>query len=136
MPGISNLINMPGCPMNVVNLAAVFVQYLTYGTWPQTDSAGRPKFAYDEEIHDECERHDHYEEGRFVLAWGDAGPPQGLVSLQDGLQGPRDQAQLPQVKWNDGTSWPIGAGHGCIGCAIRRFWDTDDAVLPAAARRR
>ena len=53
VPGISNLINMPGCPMNVENLAAIFVQYLTYGTWPQTDGAGRPGFAYGKEIHEE-----------------------------------------------------------------------------------
>jgi hydrogenase small subunit len=26
--------------------------------------------------------------------------------------------------WNSGTSWPIGAGHPCIGCTERGFWDT------------
>jgi hydrogenase small subunit len=26
--------------------------------------------------------------------------------------------------WNTGTSWPIGAGHPCIGCTERNFWDT------------
>jgi hydrogenase small subunit len=28
------------------------------------------------------------------------------------------------VRWNDGTSWPVKAGHGCIACASHRFWDT------------
>jgi len=28
------------------------------------------------------------------------------------------------VQWNRGTSWPIGAGHPCIGCTERHFWDT------------
>jgi hydrogenase small subunit len=27
------------------------------------------------------------------------------------------------VKWNNGTSFPIEAGHGCIGCAEPDFWD-------------
>jgi hydrogenase small subunit len=29
----------------------------------------------------------------------------------------------PTVRWNEGTSWPVGSGHGCIGCAEPRFWD-------------
>lgn len=124
VPGIRNLINMPGCPMNVVNLSAVFVQYLTQGTWPQIDSAGRPQFAYHEEIHDECERHDHYEDGRFVLAWGDEGHRKGWCLYKMGCRGPKTKHNCSQVKWNDRTSWPIGAGHGCIGCASSRFWDT------------
>jgi hydrogenase small subunit len=28
------------------------------------------------------------------------------------------------VKWNEGTNWPIGCGHPCIGCAEPNFWDT------------
>jgi hydrogenase small subunit len=27
------------------------------------------------------------------------------------------------VKWNAGTSFPIGSGHGCIGCSEANFWD-------------
>jgi hydrogenase small subunit len=46
VPGIRNLINMPGCPLNVVNLTAVFAQYATYGTFPECDRWGRPFFAY------------------------------------------------------------------------------------------
>ena len=29
----------------------------------------------------------------------------------------------PTVRFNDGTNWPIGAGHGCVGCAEVGFWD-------------
>jgi hydrogenase small subunit len=29
------------------------------------------------------------------------------------------------VRWNDGTNWPIGAGHGCIGCSEPGFFDAD-----------
>ena len=25
--------------------------------------------------------------------------------------------------WNEGVSFPIGSGHGCIGCSEDNFWD-------------
>jgi hydrogenase small subunit len=30
------------------------------------------------------------------------------------------------VKWNDGTSFPIESGHGCLGCSEPDFWDKGD----------
>jgi hydrogenase small subunit len=122
VPGAS-LINMPGCPINVVNLTAVIVQYLTYGRWPEVDGAKRPKFAYDEEIHDKCERKEHYGNKRFVLAWGDEGHRKGWCLYKMGCKGPETDSNCPSVRWNSGTSWPIAAGHGCIGCTSNRFWD-------------
>ncbi len=123
LTGLSPLINLPGCPANVVNLTATLVHYLTFGTWPPLDSAGRPQFAYEEELHDECERHEHYEAGRFVLAWGDAGHRQGWCLLKMGCKGKRTRHNCPVERWNGGTSWPVAAGHGCVGCASSGFWD-------------
>jgi hydrogenase small subunit len=123
VPGLSTLINLPGCPANVVNLTATIVHYLTYGSWPELDGQGRPHFAYHEELHDECERHDHYEARRFVLAWGDEGHRQGWCLLKMGCKGKRAHHNCSTVKWNAGTNWPVGAGHGCVGCAEAGFWD-------------
>jgi len=123
VPGLASLVNLPGCPANVVNLTATIVHFLTFGSWPETDGSGRPHFAYGEEIHEECERHDHYEDERFVLEWGDEGHRQGWCLFRMGCKGPETHHNCPSVRWNDGTSWPIGAGHGCIGCAEARFWD-------------
>ena len=95
LPGLSPLINLPGCPMNVYNLTATIVHFLTYNRWPPLDGQGRPRFAYGEEIHERCERKQHFEDDRFVLAWGDQGHRQRLVSIQDGLQGTAHQTQLP-----------------------------------------
>jgi hydrogenase small subunit len=78
---------------------------------------------YGEEIHEECERHDHYEAERFVMAWGDAGHRQGWCLYRMGCKGPATHHNCPTVKWNEGTCWPIGAGHGCVGCAESHFWD-------------
>jgi hydrogenase small subunit len=40
-----------------------------------------------------------------------------------GCKGPQTYSNCPAVGWNDGTSWPIGAGHGCVGCMSPYFWD-------------
>ncbi|MDA8169773.1 MAG: hydrogenase small subunit [Nitrospiraceae bacterium] len=118
------LINLPGCPANVVNLTATVVHYLTFGSLPLTDSMGRPLFAYGTRIHDGCERRAHYDAGRFVRQWGDYGHQNGWCLYEMGCKGPETYKNCPAVRWNQGTSWPVEAGHGCIGCAAPRFWDT------------
>jgi hydrogenase small subunit len=40
-----------------------------------------------------------------------------------GCKGPQATYNCPIVRWNDGTNWPIGAGHGCIACASPKFWE-------------
>jgi Ni,Fe-hydrogenase I small subunit len=27
------------------------------------------------------------------------------------------------MKWNGGVSFPIGSGHGCLGCSEANYWD-------------
>jgi len=118
------LINLPGCPMNVENLTATIVHYLTFGTFPATDSHGRPLFAYGERIHDHCERRAHFDAGQFVRQWGDEGHRKGWCLYEMGCKGPETYKNCPVIRWNEGTNWPVGSGHGCIGCAAPRFWDT------------
>jgi hydrogenase small subunit len=122
VPGLGNLVNIPGCPANVVNLVATIVYYLTYQRLPEVEG-DRPKFAYGEDIHDDCERHDHFEAKRFVLAWGDEGHRKGWCLRKMGCRGPSTHHNCPKVKWNGGTCWPVAAGHGCVGCAEAKFWD-------------
>lgn len=118
------LINLPGCPMNVQNLTAVAVHFLTFGALPATDQEGRPLFAYGERIHDHCERRGHYDAGQFVEEWGDEGHRRGWCLYKMGCKGPQTAMNCPVIRWNDGVNWPIGSGHGCIGCAAPKFWDT------------
>jgi len=124
VPGLRNLITMPGCPMNVANLTAVIVHYLTFKELPATDEMGRPLFAYGQLIHNNCPRRGHFDAGRFVEEWGDEGHRQGWCLYKMGCKGPETYSNCPAVQWNDGTSWPIGAGHGCVGCMAPHFWDT------------
>ena len=123
VPGI-NIINMPGCPQNPANTVAVLVHYLTFGELPATDQYHRPLFAYGRIIHDQCERRAHYDAGRYVEEWGDEGHRRGWCLYKMGCKGPQATFNCPNVRWNDQTSWPVKAGHGCLACASHRFWDT------------
>lgn len=118
------VINLPGCPCNADNITATIVHYLTFGALPATDSKGRPLFAYGERIHDSCERRAHFDAGQFVLQWGDEGHRNGWCLYKLGCKGPSTFHNCPAVRWNSGTSWPIGAGHGCVGCSEPSFWDS------------
>jgi len=123
VPGITNLINLPGCPSNVVNVVASVVHLITFNQLPDRDNLGRPYFAYGEVIHDECEREDFFEDGKYVLAWGDEGHRKGWCLYKMGCKGPATPHNCSTVGWNDDISWPVRSGHGCIGCASPNFWD-------------
>ena len=125
------LISLPGCPTNVENLSATLVHYLTTGEWPATDAMHRPYFAYGALIHNQCERRPYFEFGQFVQAWGDEGAQKGWCLYKMGCKGPETFANCPTVKYTGGTSWPVHAGHGCIGCHMPGFWDR---MTPAYAR--
>jgi hydrogenase small subunit len=122
------VLNIPGCPMNPVNLTATVVHFLTFGALPEMDSLHRPLFAFGQLIHNNCERRGHFDRGEFVRAWGDAGARAGWCLYQMGCKGPITSQNCPIVRYNDGTNWPIGAGHPCIGCAEPDFWDLETYV--------
>lgn len=119
----ATIINLPGCPMNVQNLTATIVHYLTFKTFPAMDSLGRPLFAYGQLIHDQCERRAHFERGEFVTEWSDDASRKGWCLYKMGCKGPETMANCPTVRFNDRTSWPVKAGHGCVGCTMPDFWD-------------
>ncbi len=121
--GSKALVNLGGCPHNAANTAATLVHYLTFGSAPALDTYNRPLFAYGHLIHDQCERRANFDAGRFVEAWGDEGHLNGWCLYKMGCKGPQATYNCPIVRWNDGTNWPIGAGHGCIACASPRFWE-------------
>lgn len=123
VPGIRTLINMSACPANGENLAALIVYFVTYGRWPALDRLHRPLFAYGKSIHDGCERRAHFDAGQYAEEWGDAGHRQGHCLFKLGCKGPVAFQNCPQIGWNQGTNWPIGCGHPCVGCSEPDFWD-------------
>ena len=118
-----SVVNLAGCPYNVDNLTATVVHYLTFNELPEMDELGRPLFAYGRRIHDNCERRGHFDAGEFVREWGDEGHRKGWCLFQMGCKGPVAYHNCPTIRWNEGTSWPVGAGHGCIACAAPGFWE-------------
>ena len=123
VPGVRNLINLPACPANAENLTALIVHYLTFKQWPALDRLRRPLFAYGKSIHDACERRAHFDAGQYVEAFGDEGHRRGYCLYKMGCKGPTTYNACSTTRWNEGTSWPIGCGHPCIGCAEPDFWD-------------
>lgn len=117
------ILNLPGCPYNPVNLTATVVHFLTFGALPAVDSLKRPLFAYGARIHDNCERRGHFDRGEFVKEWDDEGAKKGWCLYQMGCKGPVTFHNCPSVRYNEGTSWPVKAGHGCIACSEPGFWD-------------
>jgi hydrogenase small subunit len=40
-----------------------------------------------------------------------------------GCKGPTTYNACSTVRWNEGLSFPIQSGHGCLGCSEDGFWD-------------
>jgi hydrogenase small subunit len=117
------IVNVPGCPPIPVVITGVLMQYLTFGKLPELDALGRPKAFYGQTVHDRCYRRPFYERGEFAETFDDEGARKGWCLYKLGCKGPTTYNACATVKWNDGVSFPIEAGHGCIGCSEPRFWD-------------
>jgi len=117
------VVNVSGCPPIGEVIMATIAYLLTYGAAPKTDSQGRPLFAYDQRIHDSCPRRPHFDAGQYVRSFDDAGARTGWCLYHVGCKGPSTFSACPIIQWNMHTSWPIGAGHPCIGCTEKEFFD-------------
>jgi hydrogenase small subunit len=129
------IINVPGCPPIPVVITGVLVQYLTFGKLPELDALGRPRSFYGQTIHDRCYRRPFYERGQFAEGFDDAGAKAGWCLYKLGCKGPTTYNACATVKWNNGTSFPIEAGHGCIGCSEPGFWDKGGFYQPLSTGR-
>jgi hydrogenase small subunit len=118
------VVNIAGCPPISDVVTATIVHYLTFGRVPELDYDGRPRFAYSSRIHDMCSRRANFDAGQFVEQFDDEAARKGYCLYNVGCKGPATFSPCPIFMWNTRTSWPIGAGHPCIGCTERGFWDT------------
>ncbi len=120
--GIKTL-NISGCPPNPVNFVGTILNYLLLGKLPDIDDLGRPLFAYGKTVHDQCPRRSHFENGEFVEEFGSEEAALGYCLYKMGCRGPETYNNCPVAKFNNGTSWPVEAGHPCIGCSQPDLWD-------------
>ncbi len=116
------IINVSGCPPVPVVISGVLAQFLTFGI-PELDELHRPKAFFGQTIHDRCYRRPFYEKGLFAESFDDEGAKKGWCLYKLGCKGPVTYNACATAKWNQGTSFPIQSGHGCLGCSEPNFWD-------------
>ncbi len=114
--GRDDIINLPGCPVNPINIVGTLLHFLMFEELPKLDEKNRPLWAYSYRIHDNCERRGHFDMDEFVEEWGDEGAKKGWCLFHMGCKGPYADLNCSLVKFNEGTSWPVQVGHGCIAC--------------------
>lgn len=117
------VINVPGCPPIAEVMTGVLTHILTFDQIPDLDRWHRPRNFYGQRIHDKCYRRSYFDAGQFVESWDDDGSRKGWCLYKMGCRGPMTYNSCPTFKWNNGVSFPIGSGHGCIGCSENAFWD-------------
>ena len=96
---------------------------VAFGRLPELDSQGRPKAFYAKRVHDSCYRRPYFDAGLFVEDFDDANAKKGYCLYKVGCRGPMTYNSCGTIKWNNGVSYPIQSGHGCIGCSEDNFWD-------------
>jgi quinone-reactive Ni/Fe-hydrogenase small subunit len=119
--GRADIINLPGCPTNPINIVGTLLHYIMFEEFPKLDAKNRPEWAYGFRVHDNCERRGHYDMDEFVLEWGDEGAKKGWCLFQMGCKGPYADLNCSLVKFNEATSWPVQAGHGCFACGAGKI---------------
>jgi hydrogenase small subunit len=117
------IVNVPGCPPIAEVMAGTVVHLLAFDRIPQLDGLGRPKAFYSRRVHDTCYRRPNYDAGLFVEAFDDENAKRGYCLYKMGCRGPVTYNSCGVIRWNNGVSYPIQSGHGCIGCSEANFWD-------------
>ena len=117
------IIKVPGCPPIPDVMSAIITYMVTFDRLPDVDRMGRPLMFYGQRIHDKCYRRAHFDAGEFVQSWDDDAARKGYCLYKMGCKGPTTYNACSSTRWNDGVSFPIQSGHGCLGCAENGFWD-------------
>ena len=117
------IVKVPGCPPIGEVMAGVIVHYVTFGRLPELDRIGRPKAFYAKRVHDSCYRRPYYDAGLFAETFDDENAKKGYCLYKLGCRGPMTYNACGSMRWNNGVSFPIQSGHGCIGCSESKFWD-------------
>lgn len=116
-----NIINIAGCPPNPINFIGAVVHYVTKGV-PELDKNLRPKLFFGRTVHDDCPRLKHFEAGEFAKSFDDVTAKKGFCLYELGCKGPDTYNNCATALFNQ-VSFPIQAGHPCIGCSEPDFWD-------------
>lgn len=116
------IVNVPGCPVHPDNMTET-VLYLLYqfaGMAPPIplDEQGRPRWLFEDTLHEGCDRGGYYEQADFATAYGQK---QCIVKL--GCWGPIVQCNVGKRGWMNGIGGCPNVGGICIGCTMPGFPD-------------
>lgn len=117
----TRVINVAGCPPNPLNIMGTIVALLI-GKEIKLDKHGRPTMFYGQTVHMNCERLPHFKAKNFALSFNSEEARKGYCLFKLGCKGPKTFNNCPTALFNE-VSWPIKAGHPCIGCSEPHFWD-------------
>ncbi len=111
------LVNVPGCPIHPDRVLGTLVHVIKYGL-PDMDAHKRPTVFFGKCVHDLCERRPKFDNGEFAQRLS---APGCLYKL--GCKGPMAYNDCPTRKYNNGTSWCVGANAPCLACVEPGFPD-------------
>ncbi|MDR2956906.1 MAG: hydrogenase small subunit [Coriobacteriales bacterium] len=118
------VINIPGCPANPEWMIPVLLSIVLMGQPPMLDSKNKPSMIFQQTVHDNCKRRNHYENGRFVYEFGSTEEVLGYCLYPMGCRGLQTNANCAKTRWNNGRSWCVDSGSPCIGCCTADPNDT------------
>ncbi len=135
------IVNVPGCPPIAEVMTGVLTYVLTFDRLPELDRIGRP-----EDVLPPAHSRQVLAPGvlrrRAVRRGVGRRGRQARAGASTRWAAAARQRTTPArtFKWNNGVSFPIGSGHGCIGCSEANFWDNGPfyerlSSIPAARHR-
>jgi hydrogenase small subunit len=116
------IVCVPGCPIQPDNLSET-IAYLLYQAAGQApmiplDQEHRPKWLFEQTVHEGCDRAGYYEQGDFGREYGSQ---KCLVKI--GCWGPVVNCNVPKRGWMGGIGGCPNVGGICIGCTMPGFPD-------------
>jgi hydrogenase small subunit len=126
------VVNIPGCPPIAEVMTGIVAHLLMDGRLPDLDNGLRPLLYYGNTVHASCPRKPYFDAGQFLRQWDDTAARSGWCLYRMGCRGPETYNACSEIMWNNGVSLCTHAGHPCIGCSERNFWDVP--LYPGASR--
>jgi hydrogenase small subunit len=116
------LVCIPGCPVQPDNMTETLLYLLhqAVGRAPAIplDDALRPRWLFEQTVHEGCDRGGFYEQGQFGEAYGSH-----LCIVKLGCWGPVVQCNVGKRGWMGGVGGCPNVGGICIGCTMPGFPD-------------
>jgi hydrogenase small subunit len=116
------IVCVPGCPVQPDNMmeTLLYLLYQAVGRAPPIplDDALRPRWLFEQTVHEGCDRGGYYEQGEFADAYGSR-----LCIVKLGCWGPVVQCNVGKRGWMGGIGGCPNVGGICIGCTMPGFPD-------------